>query len=157
MDANFKFAPGVRLLSGGKPIDVTTGHAAPYVYDFNKDGKRDLLVGEFGSGYYRGEKTTDNGPLANARLRVYLNTGTNLKPMYDGFKYLQADGENASVPSTFSPQFVNFDADGTEDLITGSIYEGIFLFRGSSEGGRCITNKQCRRKDGTVFYLVSTR
>jgi hypothetical protein len=38
--------------------------------------------------------------LANARLRVYLNTGSNEMPMYDGFKYLQADGENASVPST---------------------------------------------------------
>ena len=94
------FAPGVRLLSGGKPIDVTTGHAAPYIYDFNGDGKRDLLVGEFGSGRYRGEKTTDNGPLANARLRVYLNTGSNKMPTYNGFKYLQADGENASVPST---------------------------------------------------------
>ena len=100
LDANFNFAPGVRLLSGGKPIDVTTGHAAPNIYDFNGDGKRDLLVGEFGSGSYRGEKTTDNGPLANARLRVYLNTGTNLKPMYNGFKYLQANGENASIPST---------------------------------------------------------
>jgi len=100
VDANFKFAPGVRLLSGGKPIDVTTGHAAPYIYDFNGDGKRDLLVGEFGSGRYRGEKTTDNGPLANARLRVYLNTGSNKMPTYNGFKYLQADGENASVPST---------------------------------------------------------
>ena len=100
VDANFMFAPGVRLLSGGKPIDVTTGHAAPYIYDFNGDGKRDLLVGEFGSGRYRGEKTTDNGPLANARLRVYLNTGSNKMPTYNGFKYLQADGENASVPST---------------------------------------------------------
>jgi hypothetical protein len=99
MDANFKFAPGVRLLSGGKPIDVTTGHAAPYIYDFNGDGKRDLLVGEFGSGTYRGE-TTSKSSLANARLRVYLNKGSNASPRYDGFKYLQADGENASVPST---------------------------------------------------------
>jgi hypothetical protein len=95
----YRFAPGVRLLTGDKPIDVTTGHAAPYVYDFNGDGKRDLLVGEFGSGTYRGE-TTSKSSLANARLRVYLNKGSNASPRYDGFKYLQADGENASVPST---------------------------------------------------------
>jgi len=100
LDKDYQFAPGVRLLSGGKPIDVTTGHAAPYLYDFDGDGTRDLLVGEFGSGNYTGEKTTDNGPLANARLRIYRNKGTEKKPVYDGFKYLQADGENASVPST---------------------------------------------------------
>ena len=99
VDSNYRFATGVRLLTGDKPIDVTTGHAAPYVYDFNGDGKRDLLVGEFGSGTYRGE-TTSKSSLANARLRVYLNKGSNASPRYDGFEYLQAVGENASVPST---------------------------------------------------------
>ena len=99
VDSNYRFAQGVRLLTDDKPIDVTTGHAAPYVYDFNGDGKRDLLVGEFGSGTYRGE-TTSKSSLANARLRVYLNKGSNASPRYDGFKYLQAGGENASVPST---------------------------------------------------------
>ncbi len=98
-DSSYRFAAGVRLLSGDEPIDVTTGHASPYVYDFNGDGKRDLLVGEFGSGTYRGETTSDSS-LANARLRVYLNKGSNASPRYDGFKYLQAGGENASVPST---------------------------------------------------------
>ena len=96
---SYRFAPGVRLMSGDKPIDVTTGHASPYVYDFNGDGTRDLLVGEFGSGRFRGE-TTSKSSLANARLRVYLNVGSNAAPRYDGFKYLQAGGENASVPST---------------------------------------------------------
>jgi len=96
---SYRFAPGVRLMSGDKPIDVTTGHASPYIYDFNGDGIRDLLVGEFGSGTYRGE-TTSKSSLANARLRVYLNVGSNAAPRYDGFKYLQAGGENASVPST---------------------------------------------------------
>ena len=96
---SYRFALGVRLMSGDKPIDVTTGHASPYIYDFNGDGKRDLLVGEFGSGTYRGE-TTSKSSLANARLRVYLNVGSNAAPRYDGFKYLQAGGENASVPST---------------------------------------------------------
>ena len=96
---SYRFDSGVRLMTGGKPIDVTTGHASPYVYDFNGDGKRDLLVGEFGSGTYRGE-TTSKSSLANARLRVYLNIGSNASPRYDGFKYLQAGGENASVPST---------------------------------------------------------
>ena len=41
---SYRFAPGVRLMSGDKHIDVTTGHASPYIYDFNGDGKRDLLA-----------------------------------------------------------------------------------------------------------------
>ena len=100
VDSRYRFASGVRLLSAGRPIDVTTGHASPCVYDFDGDGTRDLLVGEFGSGRYRGETTSDSSSLANARLRVYLNRGTNESPRYDGFQYLQAGGENASVPST---------------------------------------------------------
>ena len=40
-----QFATPVRIEAHGKPIDVTTGHAAPYVYDFDGDGTRDLLVG----------------------------------------------------------------------------------------------------------------
>ena len=96
----FTFETPVRIEADGKPIDVTTGHAAPYVYDFDGDGNRDLLVGEFGSGKFRGETTSDNSPLANARLRIYLNKGSDSSPRYDGFTYLQAGGENASVPST---------------------------------------------------------
>jgi len=98
-DTNYRFAKGQRLLAGDKPIDVTTGHASPYVYDFDGDGKRDLLVGEFGSGVFRGETTTDNS-VVNARLRIYLNKGTNDSPRYGGFKYLKGGRENASVPST---------------------------------------------------------
>ncbi len=45
-------------------------------------------------------ETTSKSSLANARLRVYLNEGSNATPRYDGFEYLQAGGENASVPST---------------------------------------------------------
>ena len=41
-DANYRFAQGQRLVAGGKPIDVTTGHASPYVYDFNGDGNTDV-------------------------------------------------------------------------------------------------------------------
>ena len=100
VDSNYEFTSGVRLLTGDKPIDVTTGHASPYIYDFDGDGNRDLLVGEFGSGTFQGETTSDNSPLGNARLRIYLNKGSDSSPRYDGFTYLQAGGENASVPST---------------------------------------------------------
>ncbi|HYE98675.1 MAG TPA: hypothetical protein VEJ18_07175, partial [Planctomycetota bacterium] len=47
----------VRLEAEGGPIDTDVGHAAPYMYDIDRDGVRDLLVGQFGQG----------------RLRIYRN------------------------------------------------------------------------------------
>ncbi len=49
------------VMDGDKPINVDIGHAAPAVMDFDGDGKKDLLVGQFGGG----------------KMRIYLNKGSN--------------------------------------------------------------------------------
>jgi len=100
--------PPVRILAGGKPIDVTTGHAAPYVLDFDGDGVRDLLVGEFGDGEFpvnqlpakleKGWKQPD--AFANGRLRIYKNRGTDAEPRFEDFTLLQAGGADATIPIT---------------------------------------------------------
>ena len=61
-----QFEKPFRVQAGGKPIDVDVGHAAPYVVDFDGDGIRDLLVGQFGQG----------------RCRIYKNTGTDKAPQF---------------------------------------------------------------------------
>lgn len=73
----------VRLEAAGKPIDTDIGHAAPFVCDFDGDGIRDLLVGQFGSGV----------------LWIYRNEGTNSEPkLAAGVKF--KDGkEDGRVPS----------------------------------------------------------
>ena len=76
----------LKIEAKGKPIDVSGGHAAPLVFDWDKDGRRDLLVGEFG----------ENG----GKLRIYLNRGTRTAPKFDDFVYLQAGGDHATVPSS---------------------------------------------------------
>jgi len=77
------FKAPVKLECAGEPINVTTGHAAPHVIDWNSDGKPDLLVGQFGGG----------------RLRIYGNVGTAAEPVFGGFEYLRAGGAEATVPS----------------------------------------------------------
>ena len=72
----------MKIKVGDEPIDVEVGHAAPCFYDLDGDGKKDLLVGQFGGG----------------KLRVYKNKGTNEEPKYEGFEYLQAGGKAATVP-----------------------------------------------------------
>ena len=55
----------VRLEAAGKPIDaMEIGHAAPFVCDFDGDGFKDLLVGQFRDGI----------------LWIYRNEGTNSEP-----------------------------------------------------------------------------
>lgn len=100
--------PPVRIFAGGEAIDVTTGHAAPYVRDVDGDGKRDLLVGEFGDGEFPVDQLpaalADGwkrpGTFANGRVRIYRNVGTDTAPRFDGFEYLRAGGGIATVPIT---------------------------------------------------------
>lgn len=103
-----ELADAILIKAAGKPIDVITGHAAPYVLDFDGDGKRDLLVGEFGNGKFANEELPadlskgwkEKGNFANGRVRIYKNRGTNKAPEYTTWEYLQAGGGDATVPIT---------------------------------------------------------
>ena len=66
-----EFEKPIRLQGGGEFIDTEIGHAAPFVGDFDGDGTRDLLVGQFGGGQlwiYRNEGTNAKAVLAKGRL-----------------------------------------------------------------------------------------
>lgn len=77
------------LLRGAKaPLaGAFHGLAAPAVFDWNGDGKKDLLLGEF-----------ETGPCG---VRVYLNSGTNAAPRFsDAFSYAKtARDEQITIDS----------------------------------------------------------
>lgn len=75
--------PPVRMEAAGKPIDTDVGHAAPFVGDFDGDGKLDLLVGQFGEG----------------SLSVYRNIGTNERPEFAAAETFMAGGKEGRVPA----------------------------------------------------------
>jgi hypothetical protein len=75
------FEQPFRLSDSHGVIDVDQGEAAPLFVDFDGDGLRDLLVGQF-----------------EGRLRIYKNIGTAQAPKFDGFTWFQAGGKDARVP-----------------------------------------------------------
>ena len=62
-----------QIMNGDKPQTVGS---APEVVDWNNDGKKDLIIGQFSEG----------------KIRVYMNGGTDSAPVFAEFSYLQADG-----------------------------------------------------------------
>ena len=76
--------PFLLLLADGEPLNVGgVGYATPFVGDFDGDGKRDLLVGQFSSG----------------KLRIYNNEGTDEQPRFNDFEWFQDDAKTGGVPA----------------------------------------------------------
>lgn len=138
--ANIPGAPKLQkpflVMGSTKPVMAEKhGLSGPALWDWNKDGKKDLLIGEF--------ETTDKDAHGEngSTVRVYLNVGTNENPKFtDKWEYAK---DSYGVPLEvnqwccigFTPQFVDLDADGRMDIITGQYHPGdVYWFRGTPYG-----------------------
>ena len=132
-----KLGPPILIEGATKPI-LTEKHglAAPALWDWNGDGRRDLLVGEF-------ETNSEDFPMGadGSTIRVYLNVGTDADPKFtDEFEWARdTEGTILEVPQWccigFTPQFYDLDDDGHLDMITGQYHPGdVTWFRGTGDG-----------------------
>ena len=133
-----KLGQPMLIMGSSRPI-VTEKHglASPALYDWDGDGLKDLLVGEF---------ETNAGDLFPMRedgstIRVYLNVGSNESPEFtDDFIWARdTEGTIMEVEQwccvSFTPLFYDLDADGHLDMITGQYHPGeVTWFRGSEKG-----------------------
>ena len=126
------------VMAGNQPV-LTEKHglAAPALWDWDGDGRRDLLVGEFET------NSGEDFPMGadGSTIRVYLNVGTDSEPRFTGeFEWARdTEGTIMEVPQWccigFTPMFYDLDADGYLDMITGQYHPGeVTWFRGSADG-----------------------
>ena len=130
-------APFLVMAGDGPVLTGKQGLAAPALWDFNGDGKRDLLVGEFET---NGNELFPMGA-DGSTVRVYLNVGTDSAPKFsEAFEWARdTEGAIIEVPQWccigFTPQFFDLDDDGYQDMITGQYHPGeVTWFRGSPAG-----------------------
>lgn len=83
------------LITGSKYEIRTEKHGLVYpaFFDWNKDGKKDLLLGEFETETKK-EKFSETSASC---LKVYLNEGTNESPKYSGEYFYAKDTEGGLI------------------------------------------------------------
>lgn len=116
------FLPPLPVLVNGLEFSVAGGHAAPAVLDLDRDGKLDLLVGQFEDG----------------SLNVLRNSGPPEVPVLSRPTKVKSGETVLSVPAScclgFAPTVIDLDSDGLDDLISGTYSSGVVFFRGLGKG-----------------------
>ncbi|MBN1670516.1 MAG: VCBS repeat-containing protein [Kiritimatiellae bacterium] len=97
-----RFAPGVALRAGGRPLRVA-GFATPVVCDWNNDGRKDLVVGDL-----------------LGRVRVFLNTGADDAPEFEAGCAVTVAGRPLALGPRAIVEVADLDGDGKKDLIVGN-------------------------------------
>ncbi len=78
-----ELAEGVYIQSGSRPLAVNY-YTAPSVIDWNNDGKKDLLIGQF----------------SNGNIWLFLNQGTDAQPVFGTGQKLRVGASD--ITTTYS-------------------------------------------------------
>jgi hypothetical protein len=97
------------IQANGEDIQVI-GYSVPSFADWNNDKLNDLIIGE-GSGF------------GDAKVRIYLNVGTESEPVFSDYFYVQSEGADLTCQASGCmgcfPRVVYWDTDKRKDLLVG--------------------------------------
>jgi hypothetical protein len=98
--------------------DIVEYRCTPHMADINDDGKKDLVTGNW-DGY----------------INYYENVGTNSAPVFDTqVKLTNSSGTPIDVSYSCRPFMVDWDEDGTVDIVAGNYYGNVHLYFGQCVG-----------------------
>jgi len=102
----------------GNDIQVQ-GYSVPSFVDWNNDNLKDLVIGE-------------GGDFGDAKVRVYLNVGTESNPQFSDYFYVQSNGSDLTCPASGClgcfPRVDYWDADERKDLLMGQTDGTVKIF-----------------------------
>ena len=117
-----EYAPGRPLrLADGTPLTIDLEMTTPTAIDWNQDGKPDLLVGD-----------------EDGRVAFIENTGTqdaSGAPIFNAARYFQQEADELKCGALATPVGVDWDGDGSMDLISGNSAGYIQFFKNLSAPG----------------------
>ena len=102
-----------RIQAHGTDIVADT-NSWPMVCDWNRDGRKDLLIGQEGLNY-------------SSNVNVYLNQGTDSAPVFEDSTPVLHNGSPFADRRTV-PLLVDLDRDGKRDLVLGEWYSSVRLY-----------------------------
>jgi len=110
--------PEELVQANGVDIKVP-GYSVPSFVDWNNDKLNDLVIGE-------------GGGFGDARIRVYLNVGTEPSPQFSDYFYAQSNGYDLVCPASGClgcfPRVEYWDADQRKDLLVGQADGTVKIF-----------------------------
>lgn len=112
---NPKYAPGRRLTHAGRPITMPAQMIQPVAYDWNKDGRMDLLVGEEDGRVAWMENT---GRLIEIKDRSGRRVGE--MPEFLPPRFFQQVADRVKFGCLTTPLCFDWDGDGLVDILSGN-------------------------------------
>jgi hypothetical protein len=99
--------------------------------DWDNDGRKDLITGE-----------------RSGRIKIYLNTGTDAKPAFSGFSYLQLSGSNFDCGYSSKPDIIDWNNDGKKDVLCGEDAGKIYLLINAGTDAKPVFTSSVLIRDG---------
>ena len=100
-----RLAEGRRLQSGGKPLAMDLQMITPTAVDWDRDGDIDLIVGD------------EDGRVAFVEHTGRIEAGL---PVFAQPRYFRQHAEFVKFGALVTPQGVDIDSDGDEDIVAGN-------------------------------------